>query len=156
MSYREQNYRWDYALKARPEELWPFVSDTNRFNRDTGVPAVKPAGAKERLSNARRQLQFSICGMSVEWEEQPCEWLRPSRFGVVRKYSKGPMVELRALAELRPRNDGGTNLSYSVNITPRSMFAALIVWLQINLVSKKRFERAFRKYDEVARTKVEL
>jgi len=156
MSYREQNYRWDYALKASPEELWPFVSDTNRFNRDTGVPAVKPAGAKERLSNARRQLQFSIYGMSVEWEEQPFEWLRPSRFGVVRKYSKGPMVELRALAELKPRNDGGTDLSYSVNITPRSTFAALIVWLQINLVSKKRFERAFRKYDEAVRTKAEL
>jgi len=156
MSYREQNYRWDYALKASPEELWPFVSDTNRFNRDTGVPAVKPAGAKERLSNARRRLQFSIYGMSVEWEEQPFEWLRPSRFGVVRKYSKGPMVELRALAELKPRNDGGTDLSYSVNITPRSTFAALIVWLQINLDSKKRFERAFRKYDEAVRTKAEL
>ena len=155
MSYREQNYRWDYALKSSPEELWPFVSDTNRFNRDTGVPAVKPAGPKQRLSNARRRLQFSIYGMSVVWEEQPFEWLRPLRFGVVRKYSKGPMEELRALAELKPRNDGGTDLSYSVNITPRSIFAALIVWLQINLVSKKRFERAFRKYDEVAHTKLE-
>ena len=156
MPYRQQNYRWDYALKASPEELWPFVSDTNRFNRDTGVPAVKPVGPKQRMSNARRRLQFSIYGMSVEWEEQPFEWLRPSRFGVVRKYSKGPMVELRALAELNPGDDGGTDLSYRVNITPRSIFAALIVWLQINLVSKKRFERAFRKYDEVARTKVEL
>ena len=156
MSYREQNYRWDYALKASPEELWPFISDTNRFNRDTGVPAVKPAGTRQRLSNARRRLQFSIYGMSVEWEEQPFEWLRPSRFGVVRKYSKGPMVQLRALAELKPRNEGGTDLSYSVNITARSIFAALIVWLQINLVSKKRFERAFRKYDEVARTRVEV
>lgn len=156
MSYRKQNYRWDYALKSSPEELWPFISDTNRFNREVGVPAVKPAGAKQRLSNARRRLQFSIYGMSVEWEEQPFEWLRPSRFGVVRKYSKGPMEELRALAELEPRKDGGTDLSYSVNITPRSIFAALIVWLQINLVSKNRFERAFRKFDGVARTKVEL
>jgi class 3 adenylate cyclase len=156
MSYREQKYRWDYALEASPEELWPFISDTNRFNRDTGVPAVKPAGPKQRLSNARRRLQFSIYGMSVEWEEQPFEWLRPSRFGVVRKYSKGPMVELRALAELKPRTDGGTDLTYSLNITPRSIFAALIVWLQINFVNKKRFERAFRKYDEAARTKAEL
>ncbi|HEY5884338.1 MAG TPA: DUF5939 domain-containing protein, partial [Pyrinomonadaceae bacterium] len=156
MSYREQNYRWDFALKASPEELWPFISDTNRFNRDTGVPAIQPAGAAQRLRNARRRLQFSFYGMSVEWEEQPFEWLRPSRFGVVRKYIKGPMVELRALAELKPRDDGGTDLSYSVDITPRSIFAGLIVWLQINLISKKRFEGAFRKYDEVARTKTEV
>lgn len=156
MAYREQSYRWDYALKASREQLWPFVSDTNRFNRDTGVPAVQPAGPKQRLRNARRRLHFSIYGMSVEWEEQPFEWLRPSRFGVVRKYSKGPMVELRALAELNPRDDGGTDLSYSVNIQPRSIFAALIVWLQINFITKQRFERAFKKYDEVAGTKAEM
>lgn len=156
MAYREQNYRWDYALKASPEKLWPFVADTNRFNRDTGVPALRGAGPKQRLQNARRRLQFSIYGMSVEWEEQPFEWLRPSRFGVFRSYSKGPMAELRALAELRPRHDGGTDLTYTVAIKPRSVFAALIVWLQINLISKQRFARAFRNYDELARAKAEL
>lgn len=157
MAYREQNYRWEYALKASPEKLWPFVADTNRFNRDTGVPALQPAGApKQRLRNARRRLQLSIYGMSVEWEEQPFEWLRPSRFGVFRTYSKGPMAELRALAELNPRDDGGTDLSYSVGIKPRSIFAAVIVWLQINLISKQRFARAFKSYDELALNKAEL
>jgi adenylate cyclase len=157
MAYREQNYRWEFALKASPEKLWPFVADTNRFNRDTGVPAVQPArGTKQRLRNARRRLQLSIYGMSVEWEEQPFEWLRPSRFGVFRSYSKGPMAELRALAELKPRADGGTDLSYSVGIKPRSVFAAVIVWLQINLISKQRFARAFKNYDELALNKTEL
>ncbi len=157
MALREQNYRWQYALKASPEKLWPFVADTNRFNRDTGVPTVQRAGGtKQLLRNARRRLQFSIYGMSVEWEEQPFEWLRPSRFGVFRSYSKGPMAELRALAELEPRDDGGTDLSYGVRIKPRSALGALIVWLQINFVSKQRFARAFRKYDELALDKTEL
>jgi class 3 adenylate cyclase len=157
MAYREQNYSWEYALKASPEKLWPFVADTNRFNRDTGVPAVEPAGApKQRLRNARRRLQLSIYGMSVEWEEQPFEWLRPSRFGVFRKYSKGPMAELRALAELNPRDDGGTDLSYSVAVKPRSIFSAILVWLQINLISKQRFARTFKNYDELALSKTEL
>jgi len=157
MAYREQNYRWQYALKASPEKLWPFVADTNRFNRDTGVPTVQPAGGtKQLLRNARRRLQLSIYGMSVEWEEQPFEWLRPSRFGVFRSYSKGPMAELRALAELKARDDGGTDLSYSVGIKPRSAFGALVVWFQINFVSKQRFAQAFRKYDELALDKTEL
>jgi class 3 adenylate cyclase len=156
MAYREQNYRWQYALKTSPEQLWPFVADTNRFNRDMGVPAVIPAGGtKQRLRNARRRLQFSIYGMSVEWEEQPFEWLRPSRFGVFRSYSKGPMAELRALADLKPRDDGGTDLTYSVSIKPRSALGALIVWLQINFVSKQRFARVFQSYDELARDKTE-
>ncbi|HKO60938.1 MAG TPA: DUF5939 domain-containing protein [Pyrinomonadaceae bacterium] len=155
MAYREQNYRLEYTLKASREQLWPLVSDTNRFNRDTGVPAVQPAGPKQRLRNARRRLRFSIYGMPVEWEEQPFEWLRPSRFGVLRKYSKGPMVELQALAELNARDDGGTDLIYSVRIKPRSIFGALIVWAQFNLITKQRFDRSFTKFDEMAVTRIE-
>ena len=115
MPYRELHYTWEYNLKASPEQLWPFVADTNRFNRDTGVPAVAPPPTKRsRLQNARQRLRLSIYGMALEWEEQPFEWIRPFRFGVVRKYTRGPMAELRALTELTPRPEGGTTLKYSV------------------------------------------
>ncbi|MEK6280936.1 MAG: adenylate/guanylate cyclase domain-containing protein [Acidobacteriota bacterium] len=153
MPERELHYRWEYDLKASPEKLWPFVADTNRFNRDTGVPSVEPAKtARQRLRNARRRLRLSIYGMAVEWEEQPFEWIRPSRFGVARNYSKGPMVELRALAELTPRPSGGTRLNYSVAIKPRSLFATLIVSMQMRLISARRFAAAFRNYDQMAMT----
>jgi class 3 adenylate cyclase len=156
MSYRELHYRWEYDLKASPEQLWPFVADTNRFNRDTGAPSVEPAGTtRQQLRNARRRLGFSIYGLEVEWEEQPFEWVRPSRFGVARTYSKGPMVELRALAELAPRDPVGTNLVYSVWIKPRSLFGALVVWLQMKLVTSRRFARAFMSYDEIAASEVQ-
>ncbi|MBA2705055.1 MAG: hypothetical protein H0U60_14535 [Blastocatellia bacterium] len=149
MAHRELHYRWQYNLKASPEELWPFVSDTNRFNRDTGVPSVEPGKTRQRLRNARHRLRQSIYGMAVEWEEQPFEWIRPSRFGVTRTYSKGPMVELRALAELTPRAAGGTTLTYEVSLTPRSMFGALSVALQMKFVSARRFARAFKNYDDL-------
>lgn len=153
---RELRYHWEYQLKASPEKLWPFVSDTNRFNRDTGVPSVEPAQTpRGRLRNARRRLRLSIYGMSVEWEEQPFEWIKPSRFGVARTYSKGPMLELRALAELTPRTAGGSRLNYEVRVKPRSALGALIVALQIRLVSARRFAKAFRKYDEIATTEVQ-
>lgn len=150
MPPRELNYRWTFDLKSSPEALWPFVSDTNRFNRDTGVPSVEPSKTQQVLKNARQRLRQSIYGMAVEWEEQPFEWIRPSRFGVARSYSKGPMVELRALAELTPRAAGGTTLAYQVSIKPRSAFGALSVALQMKLVSARRFARAFKKYDDMA------
>ncbi len=148
---RELHYRWEFNLKASPEKLWPFVADTNRFNRDTGVPSVESAPTKhKRLRNARRRLRLSIYGMAVEWEEQPFEWVRPSRFGVARNYSKGPMVELRALADLSPRENGGTKLIYSLSIKPRSAFGSLIVSLQMRLMTARRFAAAFRSYDQLA------
>jgi class 3 adenylate cyclase len=157
MASRELHYHWEYDLKASPEKLWPFVADTNRFNRDTGVPSVAPAKtARERLRNARRRLRLSMYGMAVEWEEQPFEWIKPARFGVARTYSKGPITEMRALAELTPRADGGTKLTYDVRVKPRSLVGALLVSLQFKFSSERRFATAFRKYDEIAGTEVAM
>jgi class 3 adenylate cyclase len=157
MPYRELHYHWEYDLKASPEQLWPFVADTNRFNRDTGVPSVEPARTtRERLRNARRRLRLSMYGMAVEWEEQPFEWVRPARFGVARTYSKGPITELRALVELTPRAAGGTKLSYDFRAKPRSLVGGFLVSLQVKFSSSRRFARAFKKYDEIASTEAEV
>ena len=156
MSKRELHYHWEYDLKASPEQLWPFVADTNRFNRDTGVPSIEPAQTtRERLRNARRRLRLSMYGMAVEWEEQPFEWIRPTRFGVARTYSKGPITEMRALVELSPRDGGGTKLSYDLRVKPRSLIGAFLVALQVRFSNARRFASAFRKYDQIASTEAE-
>ena len=48
MPYPELHYRWEYHLSSSPEELWPLVSDTDRFNHATGVPPVEDRAASER------------------------------------------------------------------------------------------------------------
>lgn len=148
MPYREFHYRWEYQLKSDPERLWTFVADTNRFNRDTGVPAVVEGEKRQRLRNARRRLRLSFLGLPVEWEEQPFEWIRPARFGVMRKYTKGPVAELRVLAELAPLESGGTQLTYQIWATPKTLLGFLVIPLQIGSFSARRFAAAFRKYDE--------
>ncbi len=150
MAYRELHYRWEYELKASPEKLWPFVADTNRFNRDTNVPAVEVEPTRRRLRNARRRVRLSIFGMPVEWEEQPFEWVRPVRFGVKRTYSKGPVAEMKALAELSPGAQGGTRFTYDVSVTPKSLLGVVVIPLQIGIVGARKFRRAFKKYDELA------
>jgi class 3 adenylate cyclase len=88
--------------------------------------------------------------MPVEWEEQPFEWVRPARFGVKRTYSKGPVAEMRALAEFTPRADGGTRFTYDVVVRPKSLLGFVAVPLQIGIIGSRRFRRAFEKYDELA------
>jgi class 3 adenylate cyclase len=150
MAYREFHYRWVYDLKSPPEKLWPFVADTNRFNRDTNVPSVEVEPSRRRLRNARRRVRLSIFGMPVEWEEQPFEWVRPFRFGVKRTYSKGPVAEMKALAELTPRADGGTRFTYDVVIRPKALLGLIAIPVQVGLVGSRKFRRAFKKYDELA------
>lgn len=150
MPYRKLHYRWEYDLKASPEKLWPFVADTNRFNRDTNVPAVEVEASARPLRNARRRVRLSVFGMPLEWEEQPFEWVRPARFGVKRTYSKGPVAEMKALAELTPKNDGGTRFTYEVVVQPQSLLGFLAIPLQIGILAARRFRQTFRKYDELA------
>ncbi|HEY2964451.1 MAG TPA: adenylate/guanylate cyclase domain-containing protein [Pyrinomonadaceae bacterium] len=151
MSFREIHKRWEFDLKSSPERLWPFIADTNRFNRDTGVPEIEVDTAhKRRLRNARRKIKLSIYGLPVEWEEQPFEWVKPFRFGIERVYNKGPLARLRMLAELTPKADGGTHLNYQVWSTPRNLPGAVVISLQLNLIVARRFRKAIQKYDAAA------
>ena len=148
MSYHEFHYCWEYDLKSDPEKLWPFVADTNRFNRDTGLPSLESVG--EQKVNRRPRLRFSSFGIPVEWEEQPFEWLRPSRFGITRRFFKGPMAELRVLAELSPRPGGGTKLVYQLWARPKNLLGLAAIPLQIGIISSRRFAKAYRQYDGMA------
>ena len=152
MTFKEFHYHWEYDLQSSPEDLWPLVADTNRFNRDTGLPVVEsqPTEGAERLRNARKRLRLSKFGMAVEWEEQPFEWVRPFRFGVERRYLKGPVAEMRVLADLQPRPGGGTHLTYDVWAKPRNALGRTAIPLQIGLLASRSFSSAIRRYDEFA------
>jgi len=150
MSLREYHKRWEFDLKSSPDRLWPFIADTNRFNRDTGVPQIELGPADKQLRNARRKIRLGFYGLPVEWEEQPFEWVKPFRFGVERVYSKGPLARLKMRAELTPKSDGGTHLIYEVWSTPRNIPGAVAIPMQLNFVVARRFREYIQKYDNVA------
>src|SRR5581483_793832 len=138
----EFHYCWEWRLRSGPERLWPLVSDTNRFNRDAGVPELELG---EVRGAGRRLLRLRKLGIPIEWEEEPFEWIEPYRFSVVRRYSKGPVAEMRVAVELLPE-DGGTLLRYEVWARPRNLLGRIAIPVEIGRRSKARFERAFRAY----------
>lgn len=150
MSYREFHYRWEYDLKSSPEKLWPFVADTNRFNRDTGVPSLEvESGTGKALKSGRKRLRLRAFGVPIEWEETPFEWVRPSRIGVTREYHKGPIAKLVVLIELSALPKGGTKAIYQVWAKPNGPLGLLAIPMQIGLVSARKFARAFKDYDQL-------
>ncbi|HXI26672.1 MAG TPA: adenylate/guanylate cyclase domain-containing protein [Pyrinomonadaceae bacterium] len=157
---REFHYRWEFDLKSSPEQIWPLIADTNRFNRDTHVPSVETLASGQNLKNHRRRLRLSSFGIPIEWEEQPFEWARPKVFGVVRRYSRGPISELRVRVELTPIDDPPdeppsperkqTRLVYEVWAVPKNLLGRLAIPIQIGLISSGNFARAIREYDALA------
>jgi hypothetical protein len=111
---REFYYRWGWPLRSSPDALWPLVADTNRFDRDVGLPPVERLprpGADDRKSGHRVRTRFG--GIRIEWDEKPFEWVRPQQFEVVREYLSGPLKNLRVLVKLMPGTAGGTQLALS-------------------------------------------
>ena len=155
MQHRELHYRWEWQLRASPQQLWPLVSDTNRFDRDTGLPAYEEEDVEGSGARGRHRVRVRMYGVPIEWTEEPFEWVQPYRFGVLRRYEAGvipfvqPLAESRLQVELQPLPDGGTHLTYDVWMRPRNLFGYLAIPIQMGLISARRFDAAFRHYDEL-------
>ncbi|MBI2919985.1 MAG: adenylate/guanylate cyclase domain-containing protein [Planctomycetes bacterium] len=145
---KEHHFKWEWDFRSSPEAIWPYIADTNRFNQDAGIPDVKRVAGAAAAGDGTR-LQMSVNGMTLEWDEAPFEWTAPSRFGVVRKYHRGPMEEIRVDAELTPRDGGGSHLVYQIWMTPRGLLGRLIP-IRMKWKSHAEFDAVFRRYDEFA------
>lgn len=143
---KEYYYKWEWDLQSSPEALWHLVSDTNRFNRDTGLPPMQLLGIKNRV----KSVKFKIPFIHIEWEEEPFEWTYPNHFGILRRYKTGPLLEMRVDCRLERREPSGTRLVYQVWATSRNLLGDIAIPLGIGIFSAKQFGNAFRMYDRIA------
>ena len=143
---REYHYTSTYDLQSNPEALWPFVSDTNRFNRDTGLPPMQLLGIENKI----KRVKFKVPLINVQWDEEPFEWTYPYRFGILRRYLNGPLIEMRVDCRLERLSPSGTRLNYEVRATSRNLLGDMIIPLALGVVSAKKSEEIFRLYDRIA------
>ena len=143
---KEFYFSWHWDIQSSPEAIWPFASDTNRFNRDTGQPEVEMLG--NVLGTKKMRMKLPV--IRVEWEEEPFEWTYPYSFGIVRRYGKGPIDEMRVQANFDARPEGGTHVWYQTWMTTGNILAQLGIPFAIGVVAKKRFEKVIRLYDRLA------
>ncbi len=147
MPYREQYYRWQWHLQAAPDALWEFIADTNRLNADMGLPTLE---LRDPSMPGVRRVQANLLGMPIEWEEEPFDWVRPFRYAVLRNIKNGPLEHMRFVVELFPRDGGGTTLVHQTWMRPRNTLGVIAVPLPMNTVARKRLDRVYRMYDDLA------
>ena len=142
----EFHYTWTWDFDASPEALWPFVSDTNRFNRDTGLPPMELLGINEGIKRVRWKIPL----MPIEWQEEPFDWIYPYHFGILRRFKNGPFADLRVAVDLTRTKAGGTKMVYQTWVTPANILGTLLTPLAIGVVSVRRFDSAFKLYARIA------
>ena len=143
MSDRDFRYHWEWQLRSTPEQLWPYVSDTQRFNRVALGYSIKVDNADDEGVQHVRAHYF----VPLAWDEYPFEWEEPRRMSVYRRF-RGPFVRDFTVTTTLTPNERGTLLRYEVGARPASPLGLIAIPAQIGYRSRRKFEQTFQRIDE--------
>ena len=147
----------EVTVDASPAELWPYVADTDRMDRASGLPPVhfersrRPEGGEATLG------EYRVLGWPIaRWLEHPFEWEYPRFFSVVREYQSGPLRRFYGGTEFLPLSSGGTRLRSFVEIIPRTGWIAPLVRYALAPVGLRRAARQQRAIAAYVRSRAPL
>ena len=116
---------WTWTFDLPPQDLWPVLADTNRFNEAMGLPPYALEETPQPDGTVRRRGRGKAAGFTLEWEEKPYEWIAGRWFRVSRVFSKGPFRRFGPVFELAPDGKGGSVVSYALEWEPLSFTGRL-------------------------------
>lgn len=135
-----------WQLTSRPEEVWPFVSNTERLNRAIGLPPVQYETQHDPDLGLRKWGSFRLGGVSIRWEEHPFEWIEGQRMGILREFETGPFRWLLSIVTLEPSGNG-TRLSHEVRIEPRNLMGRALTKIEADWKGFRNLDRVYRRID---------
>lgn len=140
---------YEFDLFASSEALWPYVSNTDRFNQAAGLQPVTYETQVAPDGRLRKFGQFKLAGVSIRWEEHPFEWVEGQRFSVLREFPTGPFVWFMNTVELTARPDGTTHLTHEAKIQPRGWLGRLFAKSELGPKGEKKVGRIYRRIDNI-------
>ena len=120
-----------YTLNAPPEQVWPFIADTDRMNRRLGLGQVKYSPLDEPARTSARTVgETKLGGFSTRYEEQPWEWTWTRGLSVRRDFQGSPIAWLLLTWRLEP---SGTGCVFHVKLEalPRLFLMRPVVWINL-------------------------
>ena len=144
-----KSYDFQWTLDAQTKQLWPLVSDTDRFNQALGLPAPSfnydHSGDQLKIS---ADVKFN--GMKVRWREHPFQWICEREMSVLREFKTGPFEWVTSTVELQPLSHGKTRLIHRFQVKPRGWFGKLITPLQFGVMIKRSLDRVYARLVKIA------
>ena len=93
---------WTWTFDLPPDELWPLLADTNRFNEAMGLPSYVLEETPQANGTILRRGRGKAAGFTLEWEEKPYEWIHGRHFRQARVFTKGPFRRFGPVFDLEP------------------------------------------------------
>ena len=122
---------WSWTFNLPPEELWPVLADTNRFNEAMSLPPYALEETPQPNGTVLRRGKGKAAGFVLEWEEKPYEWIAGRHFRQAREFTKGPfrrfgpVFDLEAAPSESGNPKGGSRVSYALEYEPLTLMGRL-------------------------------
>jgi serine/threonine protein kinase len=142
----KKHMAWSWRLASSPSSLWPFVANTDRFNRAIGQAAAAFTDEPNPTGGATRSGEMRVLGMALRWREYPFEWVKDQEHSVFRWYRSGPLSALWNRVRLVALEGGGTELHHELWLTPRGMIGQVAAFVEGNKLGQA-LDRFYRHLD---------
>jgi serine/threonine protein kinase/class 3 adenylate cyclase len=146
-------YEFVWELKSSPDQLWPYVSNTEKMNRAAGlapvrfeIEQVKDSTLPTSGATTGRQ---RIAGVNLAWKEHPYEWIEGNRHVVLRVFKGGLLRWYVSEVHLERMPGGGTRLKNIVRLEPRGWFAKVLSKFEIGFKYRRGLDRVYRRIDRI-------
>ncbi|MFK7769076.1 MAG: protein kinase [Mariniblastus sp.] len=144
-----RRYKFEWNLDATTKQLWPLVSDTDRFNQAIGLPA--PRFSYDHSGGERKIFaEASFNGMKVRWQEHPFQWIVEREMSVLREFDAGPFKWVTSTVELHPLAGNRTRLIHRFQVKPRGWFGKMMTPIQFNVMTKRSLNRVYNQLEKIA------
>ena len=140
---------WSTQLRAKPEQLWPYVSNTNTVFRMIGFPSVKRTQLSRSAPKGFIEVTNARLSSYLLWEQEPYIWERPFRFGTTRYYKLGLLRKFRFLVDLIP-NSEGTLVRTRLWVSPHKNITFFLLKGILERIMKHRYQKILKEFDECA------
>jgi len=144
------SYSWQIQSAATPLQLWPYISNTNRFFKDLGQLPVQEAVVSHDLPRHFAQLEYNHLRRADIWQEEPYQWEAPHFLRIRRDYQRGPYENLSIKIELAPLKDNkkGTLVSIHFEGKTRGFMGMLRTKRHFSNYFKRRLKKVIKNYDD--------
>ena len=144
-----KSYDFHWTLDAQTKQLWPLVSDTDRFNQAIGLPAPNfnydHSGDQLKIS---ADVKFN--GIKIHWRERPFQWICEREMSILREFETGPFEWVSSTIELQPLVGGKTRLIHRIQVKPRGWLGKLVTPVQFGVLTKRSLDKVYSRLAKIA------
>lgn len=137
-----------YAISVPLRPLWEWLINTSNADEAMGLPSVTQTAVPGEHFVAARAQMF---GFSVEWRENPFEWVEPEWFSVEREnFNTFLFSKATAYFHLTPRGDAETAVDVTAGVEATPLFSRLASIAVGKMMERsrplfRRFERTWKE-----------